>query len=94
MMDAHEVAFGQNAEGKREATLDLLLVAFDDKGKPLYQLVRTLRPTMDEGAYGTVLKNGMVINVDSEAPEKSARLRLVVHDLLSGLVGAVDLPFK
>jgi VWFA-related protein len=94
VMDAHEVAFGQNAEGKREATLDLLLVAFDDKGKPLYQLVRTLRPNMDEGAYGTVLKNGMVINVDSEAPEKSARVRLIVHDVLSGLVGSVDLPFK
>jgi VWFA-related protein len=94
VMDAHEVAFGRNAEGKHEATLDLLLVVFDDKGKPLYQLVRTLRPNMDEGAYGTVLKNGMVVNVDSEAPEKSARVRLVVHDVLSGLVGSVDLPLK
>ena len=94
VMDAHEVAFGRNAEGKREAMLDLLLVAFDEKGKPLYQLVRTLRPNMDEETYGTVLKNGMAINVDSDAPEKSARVRLVVHDVVSGLVGSVDLPFK
>ena len=94
MMDAHEVAFGRNAEGKHEATLDLLLVVFDDKGKPLHQVVRTLRPKMDDAAYDTVLKNGMSINVDSEAPEKSARVRLVVHDLLSGLVGSLDVPFK
>jgi VWFA-related protein len=94
VMDVHEVGFGRNAAGKQEATLDLLLVVFDDKGKPLHQVVRTLRPNMDDATYGTVLKNGMAINVDSEAPEKSARVRLVVHDVLSGLVGSVDLPFK
>jgi VWFA-related protein len=94
VLDAHEVAFARNGEGKHEATLDLLLVVFDDKGKPLHQVVRTVRLNMEEAAYGTVLKNGMVVNVDSEAPLKSARVRLIVHDLSSGLVGSVDLPFK
>jgi len=94
IMDPREVAFGQNAEGKREATLDLLLVVFDDKGKPLHQLVRTLRPSMDEATFGAAQKNGMAINVDSDTPEKSARVRLIVHDLLSGLVGSVDLSVK
>jgi len=94
VMDAHDVAFGRNSGGKQEATLDLLLVVFDDKGKPLHQVVRTLRPNLDDATYGTVLKNGMAINVDSDVPEKSARVRLVVHDVLSGLVGSLDLPFK
>src|SRR5262249_28928858 len=93
-MDAHEVAFGRNAGGKQEATLDLLVVVFDDKGKPLHQVVRTLRPNLDDATYSTVLKNGMAINVDSDAPEKSARVRLVVHDVVSGLVGSLDLSFK
>jgi VWFA-related protein len=94
VIDAHEVAFVRNTEGKNEATLDLLLVIFDDMGKPLHQIVRTIHLNPDEATYAAMMKSGVVVNVDSEAPVKSARARLIVHDVSAGLVGSLDLPFK
>ena len=94
VIDAHEVGFGLSPEGKQDATLDLLLVAFDDKGKPVHQLLRTIHLSLDETAYAQALKSGMIVNVQSDAPAISARARLIVHDLASGSVGSLDLPFK
>jgi VWFA-related protein len=90
MVDAHEIAFQQNAAGKPEATLDFLLVVFDEKGERLHQLGRSLRIQPDE----PMLKNGIAITADSEVPARSVRARLVVLDVLSGAVGSVDIPLK
>jgi len=40
------------------------------------------------------MAKGILMNADSEAPAKSARARVVVHDVSSGLVGSLDLPLK
>jgi hypothetical protein len=90
-MDAHEVAFSRNAEGKHEAALDVFLVVFDDGGKALHQQVRTIRLSLDQATYEQALAKGILLNADSDAPPKSARARVVVHDVSSGLVGSLDL---
>ena len=84
----------RNAEGNRDATLDVLIVVFDDREKTLHQLVRTVHLNMAEATYGEALKNGVALNVDAEAPVKSAGARVIVHDVFSGSVGSVDVPFK
>jgi hypothetical protein len=94
VVDAHDLMFGRNAEGNRDATLDVLVVVFDDQGKNLHQLVRTVHLNIAEPAFGDALKNGIALNVDAEAPLKAARARVVVHDVFSGSVGSVDLSFK
>ena len=93
-MDAHEVSFSRNAEGKHEATLDVFVVVFDDSGKALHQQVRTIRLSLDQTLYDQLMAKGILMNADSEAPAKSARARVVVHDVSSGLVGSLDLPLK
>jgi VWFA-related protein len=94
VMDAGEIATGRNADGKHEATIDLLLIAFDDTGKVLHQVGRTMQLSLDEEQYTQLRKNGIVLDLDSEAPEKSTRVRLIAHDVSSGSVGSIDLPFK
>jgi VWFA-related protein len=90
VVDAHEIAYQQNAAGKPEARLEFLLVIFDQNGKRLHELTRTIRIVPDEA----MLKNGIAITADSELPPQAARARLVVLDALSGAVGSVDLPLK
>ena len=92
MADAHDLAFGRNAEGSREATLDVLLVVLDDHDRNLHQLVRTIRVAIPEAAYTETLKNGVTLRVEVDAPAKSARVRVIVHDIFSGSVGSVDVP--
>jgi VWFA-related protein len=94
VMDANEIAVGQNAEGKHEATIDLLLVVFDDKGKPLHQVSRTIQLNLEEATYTQLRKNGISLDITSEAPEKSTHIRLIAHDVSSGSVGSIDLPLK
>ena len=93
-MDAHEVSFSRNPEGKHEAALDLLLVVFDDSGKALNQQSRTMRLSLDQAQYVQVLAKGIVLAADSDTPPKSARARVVVRDVSSGLVGSLDLSLK
>jgi hypothetical protein len=93
-MDAHEIAFGRNAEGRQAATLDVFLVVFDDKGKLLHQQGQGMNLNLEQAVYEQLLKKGFIMNIDSETPPKSARVRLVVHDVSSGSVGSVDLPIK
>jgi hypothetical protein len=93
-MDAHEIAFGRNSEGRQAATLDVFLVVFDDKGKPLHQQGQGMNLNLEQAVYEQLLKKGFIMNIDSETPPKSARVRLVVHDVSSGSVGSVDLPIK
>jgi hypothetical protein len=94
IMDPHEVAFSIGADGKHEATLDLLAVTFDDAGKALHQVARTAQIRFEDGPFAQLLKEGIAVNLDSEAPPKGTRVRLVVNDASTGSVGSVDLPLK
>jgi VWFA-related protein len=93
-IDAHEIAFGRNTEGKEAASVDFYLVVFDDKGKPLHQQGQSMNFNLEQAAYEQLLQKGFVMSIDSETPPNSARARLVVHDVSSGAVGSVDLPLK
>jgi VWFA-related protein len=94
VMDAHEVFFARNAEGKLEGALDFLVVAFDEKGKALNQARHTMQLRLEQPQYDQMLKNGIILTASADAPSNSARMRVVVHDVGSGSVGSVDLPLK
>ena len=94
VMDASQVAFTRNAEGKYDAAVDLLLVVFPDSGKSLHQDVHNLKFSIDEARFAQVLKNGLVMDMGSDTPPRSARIRVVLHDVASGSVGSLDLPLK
>ncbi len=94
LMDPHEIIFGTNADGKRQATLDFLLVIYDANGRPIHQMVRTIQFSPDEAQYKQLVTNGISLTVGSDAPIQSARARLIVHDVSSASVGSVDLPLK
>ena len=94
VMDASQVAFTRNAEGKYDAAIDLLLVVFPDSGKSLHQDVHNLQFSIDEARFAQILKNGLVMDMGSDTPPKSARIRIVLHDVASGSVGSLDLPLK
>ncbi len=94
VMDAHEVGFGRNAEGIYQAALDILVVVFDEQGKALHQVTRTMQLNLEEATFSQLLKTGLALNVDSETPVKAGRVRVIAHDVASGLIGSVDVPLK
>jgi VWFA-related protein len=93
-MDAHELGFLRNPEGNQEADLDVFVVIFDRAGKALHQQSTTVRLKFDPAQYAEVLKTGVLLNADSQAPAGASRARVVVHDLSSGAIGSVDVALK
>jgi len=93
-MSAHELGFSLNPEGKQAAELDVFIVVFDQNRKPLHQNATTVRLNFDPAQYTEILKNGILLNVDSDAPAGAARARVVIHDLSSHAIGSVDVVLK
>jgi hypothetical protein len=94
LLDTREIGFQFNAAGKQEATLDIYLAVFDEKGKVLNQVAHTVRMEAEQAKYQELIKTGITVTADSESPARSTRARLVVLDVASGLVGSVDVPLK
>jgi VWFA-related protein len=93
-LDAHEVAFKRNAQGRQAALIDLFLVVFDASGKAVHQEGQNIDLNLEDPVYDKLLQSGINMTITPEAPPTSARVRVVVHDVSTGRVGSVDLPMK
>jgi len=92
LLDAHELAFSENADGGWEANLDMLAVVADAGGEILTQNARTFNLQLKGPTYAEALKNGVLISADMDAPNGAAKARIVVRDAASGTLGSVDVP--
>jgi len=92
-MDAREVAFKRNTQGREAALLDVLLVVFDASGKAIHQEGQNIDLNLEDSVYEKLVQTGINLTITSEAPPNS-RVRVVVHDVSTGHVGSVDLPMK
>jgi len=94
VMDGHEITFGKNAKGEQDAVVDMLMLAFGDQPAPLNQAKRTVHLSLKPAQYELMLKGGVRVTVNVDAPAGSQRLRVIARDAASGRVGSVDVPLK
>jgi VWFA-related protein len=94
VMDGHELAFGPNAKGEQDATVDLLILPFGDEPRPLSETARRIHLSLKPEQYDVLMKGGVRVTVVVDAPAKAQRVRVVARDAASGTVGSLDIPLK
>jgi len=96
--DAHDLTFTEEAaDGARSATVDVVLVAFDENGDPAESVNKTWSLRVAQEKYEEVLRKGLVYSVP--VPIKKAgpyQLRAALRDATSQKLGSamqfVDVP--
>jgi VWFA-related protein len=94
VMDAHDIHFERNAQGQVEANVDMMMLVFSDQSSPQTQTGRVVHLLLKPEQYDQVMKGGVRLALDVEAPPNSRRVRIVTRDAASGKVGSLDVPIK
>ncbi len=94
VIDAHDVHFGRNAQGQPDATVDLLALVFTDHPDPVKQTGRVIHLALKQEQYDQMMKSGIRMTLEVEAPMNALRVRVVARDASSGKVASLDVPIK
>ncbi|SRR5579871_170970 len=94
VVDGHDLHFEHNAKGQPDATVDLVMLVFGTDVSPLSQIARSVHLALKPEQYDQILKGGLRMTVDVEAPPNAKRVRVAARDASSGRVGSVDIPLN
>lgn len=92
VVDIHDLSFHQD-QGQWIADLDTTLLTRDNQGAELSRRVDPVHASLKQEDYDKAQKNGVIsLTAKFETPAKATRVKLVVRDLATGLMGSVELP--
>ena len=92
IVDAHDVAFHKDGE-QRILDLETTVLMRDAESTELGRHADPLHAALKQADYDTIQKNGVLaVSVGFDTPANASRLKLVVRDLSTGLVGSIELP--
>jgi VWFA-related protein len=91
-IDAHELQFVHQPDGKRKATFDAVAVTFDENGAAADSSERTFEvQAKDDEQYEKLLKTGVVFLVQHPAKKPGPyQMRVAVRDSGSGSIGSAN----
>jgi VWFA-related protein len=91
-IDAKTIAFQKSPDGKYVPRIALTFLAYDADGKVLNAEAGLFNHPLSEAQYKAVLQRGLTVNQQMEVPLGRDYIRVGVHDLQNGKVGATELP--
>ena len=91
-IDVRTVAFETLEDGSRQASLDILAVAYSAGADPV-AASRTLGVRLPAEAYREAELRGLVFRLPLQLESGDYELRLLVRDNRTGLTGRLDLPY-
>jgi VWFA-related protein len=87
------IDFSATPDGNYTYTIDYVTLVYDRDGMPINRAGRTVRAMLTRARYLAILHTGVPFHQEISVPAKGEfYLRTAVHDLASGLVGAVEVP--
>ncbi|HEX8459152.1 MAG TPA: VWA domain-containing protein [Pyrinomonadaceae bacterium] len=90
-LDARDVQFKQEPDGKYKAVLDVVAVTFGDNGRVIESLDRIHTLTLPEEAYRRVLRDGITYNLNVPIKKAGAyQLRMAVRDTATERTGSAS----
>ena len=91
--DAAEMALDQAPSGVRSGKIEFVLIAYDLDGRRVNYLDRGFQVGLRPEQYAGILANGIPIRLALDLPPHRVFLRIAVHDLASGKVGSIEIPY-
>jgi VWFA-related protein len=92
VIDPNAVSFGA-ADGEKNVQIELATCMFNARGLPLQYNRLSLGQKFTETEYQTVKARGISHTISFVPKPETARIRLLVCDTRTGMIGSVDLPY-
>jgi VWFA-related protein len=92
VIGAHGLQLVPAPGNARHGSVEVTLLAYDEHGKFLNWIVRTVNLDMDAARYAEVQAIGVHLNVTLGVPQAATTLRGGVYDPASGLAGTLAVP--
>jgi hypothetical protein len=93
-VDAHRIAYTTTADGVRNARIEFAVAAYDGDGKLLNHADQGIGIQLNPALYEQVARLGLPMHQEIDLPPGHIFLRVVVHDMDGGPIGASEIPLK
>ena len=93
-IDPNALSFGEPESGARNLHLELAACMFSDRGLPLQYFRQSVDQKFTDGEYRATLASGVTHTLSLAPKPETARIRLLVCDTATGMIGSVDLPYS
>lgn len=93
-VDPQTISFEETSEGLHSFNVELVAAAFDESNKMCGQTSQTLAGKLKPESYRKLIQQGLVFISDLEIARPFTRIRLLVRDNRTGLMGTLDVPYS
>jgi hypothetical protein len=91
-IDARTLIYADAPDGAKQATVAFALMAYDEDGKRLNYLDRSLRMTFNAEHFAGILARGLPAHLTLDLPVRRQYLRVAVYDFAAGRAGSLEVP--
>jgi hypothetical protein len=91
-LDAASLAFMTDANGVRQARVELAVVAYDGEGARVNYLAKGLGVNLTAEQYARMEKSGIPLRALIDLPAGEVYLRVAVRDIGAAKVGSLEVP--
>ena len=93
VIDPNALSFGEPEGGMRNVQIELATCMFNARGLPLQYNRQSIGQKFTEAEFQTVKAQGVSHSISFAPKPETARVRLLVCDTRTGMIGSVDLPY-
>jgi VWFA-related protein len=93
VIDPNALSFGPSEGGVRNVQIELATCMFNARGLPLQYNRQSIGQKLTETEYQTITAHGVSHTISFVPKPETARVRLLVCDTRTGMIGSVDLPY-
>jgi len=93
VIDPNALSFGPPEAGARNVQMELATCMFNARGLPLQYNRQSIGQKFTETEYQSVKARGISHTISFVPKPETARVRLLVCDTRTGMIGSVDLPY-
>jgi len=93
LIDANSLSFDPGEGGARNVQLELATCMFNARGLPLQFNRQTITQKFSDSEFQALKARGLTHTISLAPKPETARVRLLVCDSRTGMVGSVDLPY-
>jgi VWFA-related protein len=93
VIDANALSFGAPDGGVRNVQIELATCMFNARGLPLQYNRQSIGQKFTETEYQSIKAHGISHTISFVPKPETARIRLLVCDTRTGMIGSVDLPY-
>ena len=93
VIDPHALSFANLEGGGRNLQIELATCMFNERGLPLQFNRQTVTQKFTESEFDSLKTRGVPHTISFVPKPETARVRLLVCDSRTGMVGSVDLPY-